>query len=475
MNDEIVSYLEESGGAALRDKFVNGADSGCSTPRSFRPTARPEKVAPLVELDAVLVGQPRVGQSRPGHRASAEADVRAARRVRHRLHAGVPVVVARACWTPATTSCALRCCAPSIATSARLFTPYADRLTSAALIPMATPEEAVAELRYAVQELGFKSVVIAGHAIRKLTDDPTDQAYRLDTFGIDSAYDYDPFWAACVELGVNPVTHSSLQAHRSTRSVVQLRLQPHRRPGREPLRAGQVARDGRRFPALPRAADRFPRGRRRVGGQPAGRPDRSLGQAPRRRDRRRSIPAMLDVDALMGTLDGVRRAAGARSASTTSGPTFTRTPGRPAELDEFAAAGFTSVDEIIDVFSDRMYFGCEADDPLVGWATGTTIKHRTVSASADPRHRHLALGRSGHERGHRRGVRVARRQGASTRPTSAPSRSRTRCRCTRSANKDFFVGTVCEQEAATVKQDSALAGGRVPHRCQSHAPASPAS
>ena len=55
---------------------------------------------------------------------------------------------------------------------ARQFTPYADRLTSAALIPMATPEEAVAELRYAVQDLGFKSVVIAGHAIRKLTDDP---------------------------------------------------------------------------------------------------------------------------------------------------------------------------------------------------------------------------------------------------------------------------------------------------------------
>jgi hypothetical protein len=27
-------------------------------------------------------------------------------------------------------------------------------------------------------------------------------------------------------------------------------------------------------------------------------------------------------------------------------------------------------DEIIDIFSGRIYFGCEADDLLVGWATG---------------------------------------------------------------------------------------------------------
>jgi hypothetical protein len=29
----------------------------------------------------------------------------------------------------------------------------------------------------------------------------------LDTFGIDSELDYDPFWARCVALGVSPTAH----------------------------------------------------------------------------------------------------------------------------------------------------------------------------------------------------------------------------------------------------------------------------
>ena len=31
----------------------------------------------------------------------------------------------------------------------------------------------------------------------------------LDMFGLDSAYDYDPVWAKCVELGIAPTFHSS--------------------------------------------------------------------------------------------------------------------------------------------------------------------------------------------------------------------------------------------------------------------------
>ena len=33
-------------------------------------------------------------------------------------------------------------------------------------------------------------------------------AFWLDTFGIDSAYDYDPVWATCLELKVAPTFHS---------------------------------------------------------------------------------------------------------------------------------------------------------------------------------------------------------------------------------------------------------------------------
>ena len=122
-------------------------------------------------------------------------------------------------------------------------------------------------------------------------------------------------------------------------------------------------------------------------------------------------PAILDVDALMKTIGEYGDAPVHRPAGRASAQTSQRTPGRPANLDEFAAAGFSSVDDIIAIFSDRMFFGCEADDPLVGWATNARIKHRPVKLKPDPRHRHLALGRAGDERGDRRGVRVARRQG----------------------------------------------------------------
>jgi hypothetical protein len=53
--------------------------------------------------------------------------------------------------------------------------------------------------------------VIAGYARRPLGDKPSNgpQPIRADHFGIDSDYDYDPFWKKCVELGIAPVSHSS--------------------------------------------------------------------------------------------------------------------------------------------------------------------------------------------------------------------------------------------------------------------------
>ena len=87
---------------------------------------------------------------------------------------------------------------------------------------MQTPEHAVDELLYAVRELGLKSALFAGHARRPLA--PAVLAgstfpYRLDTYGIDSDYDYDPFWATCVELGVAPVFHSARGSARVNRSI----------------------------------------------------------------------------------------------------------------------------------------------------------------------------------------------------------------------------------------------------------------
>ncbi len=88
---------------------------------------------------------------------------------------------------------------------AEVFGSYADRMTPTALIPMFTPEEAVAELDHAVGTLGLKAVVMTGVVPRRLRADGA--AGWLDTLGHDSDFDYDPVWARCQELGVVPAFH----------------------------------------------------------------------------------------------------------------------------------------------------------------------------------------------------------------------------------------------------------------------------
>jgi hypothetical protein len=47
---------------------------------------------------------------------------------------------------------------------------------------------------------------------------------------------------------------------------------------------------------------------------------------------------------------------------------FGRPAARPAQVDEFAAVGIETEDDLRTRFEPNFYFGCEADDPLVAWA-----------------------------------------------------------------------------------------------------------
>ena len=58
MNDEIVSYLEEAGGAALRDTFLGGGSRMLDTAVFPADRTTPE-IRRRVERHAVLVGQSR--------------------------------------------------------------------------------------------------------------------------------------------------------------------------------------------------------------------------------------------------------------------------------------------------------------------------------------------------------------------------------------------------------------------------------
>jgi len=83
-------------------------------------------------------------------------------------------------------------------------------------------------------------------------------------------------------------------------------------------------------------------------------------------------PSLLDVTAVMELV----RAYGSDDMVANAGRIehyLARRPGRPAELDEFAAAGLSRVEDLVLPFAERSFFGCEADDPLVPLAFGLHI------------------------------------------------------------------------------------------------------
>ncbi|MSP98217.1 MAG: amidohydrolase [Betaproteobacteria bacterium] len=98
------------------------------------------------------------------------------------------------------------------------FRPHRDRLLPVAIVPTQTPQEAVESLRFAVRELGFRAILIGSLIYRPLNatgelqstaaHGATGANYFIDPLGIDSAYDYDPLWRACIELKVAVTAHN---------------------------------------------------------------------------------------------------------------------------------------------------------------------------------------------------------------------------------------------------------------------------
>lgn len=89
-----------------------------------------------------------------------------------------------------------------------------DRLTPAAVIPMHTPEEAIAELDFVTRQLGAKVAMFGGGFPRRIPAaeglDATMGRFAVtyDNLGIDSDYNYDAVWQRCRELAIAPTFHS---------------------------------------------------------------------------------------------------------------------------------------------------------------------------------------------------------------------------------------------------------------------------
>jgi len=253
---------------------------------------------------------------------------------------------------------------------AELFAPFGDRLVPVAVIPMHTPEEAIAELDYAVGTLGFRAVTMAGYVKRYPgdADERLDRgtAFWLDLLGIDAAHDYDPVWQRCTDLGVAPTFHSGSQAlgfRQSISSYIFNHLGNFAAGNEAVCRALFLGGATNRFLRL-----RF--GFMEGGVAWAAQLYLSLFSYWEKRNRvaiRNYDPAAVD----MGLLSELFARHGKGYPDVDLGAALG--VGMSAEdefVDEWAASGVESPDDIRARFAVPFSFGCEADDPLVPLAFG---------------------------------------------------------------------------------------------------------
>ena len=444
-HEEIVSYVEEEGGAALRERFLAGHAQPFGTTSSLR----------------TIAGDRDRWQSMPswwGWPTENTKD-RATSYLPGMLHSrldefGIDVTVLYASMSLSFIDLEDEELAPVVCRAlnrmhARLFEPYRDRIVVGALIPMNTPDGAIETLEHAVG-LGLKTGAISGYvrrpipALERAHGQLDPPVVRYDNYGMDSSFDYDPFWARCCELRFSPISHSSDQYHNVARSPSSYVYNHVGGLGRghealcKSLFLGGVTK---RFPDL------------RIGFLEGGVAwacslySDLIGHFEKRGGR--SIesldPDRLDVDGLMAFFDE-HAGSEVKKESDAVRQYFARPGARPAQVDEFAAAGLARAEDFLDRFVPNFYFGCEADDPLVPWAfadrvnpfgarlramLGSDISHWDVADMTEP----IAESYEAVEQG--RMTAEDYREFAFTNAV----------RLHGGMNPDFFVGTIIEEQA----------------------------
>lgn len=258
---------------------------------------------------------------------------------------------------------------------AEIYSGFEDRMTPAAIIPMHTPQEAIDELEHVVNDLKLKVVVLSSYIRRPIPmvaerwPEASPWAYWIDTFGLDSAYDYDPLWQKCLELKVSPTFHSPSSGWANRASPTNYMFNQIGMFSEashalcKSLFLGGVTRRFRdlRFAFL-------------EGGAGWG---VSLYSDLLGRWSKRNVEAMRKLDPEL--LD---RAAYEEHFRKYGGKLIEN--GRIDRLwedrltynvrldentiDDFAHARIEKLEDIRDLFVPNFFFGCEADDPMSGWA-----------------------------------------------------------------------------------------------------------
>ncbi|MCH8883991.1 MAG: amidohydrolase family protein [SAR324 cluster bacterium] len=266
---------------------------------------------------------------------------------------------------------------------ADLYREHAERMTPVAMIPAYTPDEAIAELEHAVRSNGLKAVAIGGHVRRPIPiverEAPELAAYAqwMDLLALDSAFDYDPLWAKCVELGVAATSHGHVHGfgiNASISSYVYNHIGKFGYAGEAFCKAVVLGGVTRRFPTLQFA---FLEGGvawaaslyAALIGHWEKRNAKELGHID---------PANLDRAELEGLIrrHGGRLIEGREERLREVLDGFSTSHEDPALLDEFAACGIERAEDFQEVFLKNFYFGCEADDPTNVWAFRVPAERR---------------------------------------------------------------------------------------------------
>jgi predicted TIM-barrel fold metal-dependent hydrolase len=281
------------------------------------------------------------------------------------------------------------CCRAYNMMVAEQYADQSDRMTPAAVIPMHMPDMACEELEYAASRglrvalfPAFVRRVIPG--VEQVNPGLAHRFPRLDFFGLDSQHNYDKVWAKCVELGFPVMLHSfaiGFSDRVSPTNYMNNHMGMFAAAQEAACRALFLGGVTRRFPTL-----RF--GFLEGGVSWGSRLVNDLATHWSKRNikslKSSLLPSLIDLDV-------------AEYLCREYGPPFVREnskrvaqsllnlnagPVPPDEQDEFAHCKMESVQDLQHLYSDRFYFGCEADDPLVSIAFKPELHPNAVKLKA---------------------------------------------------------------------------------------------
>lgn len=252
--------------------------------------------------------------------------------------------------------------------AAASYSQYADRMTPAAVIPMHSPDEGIRELEHA-KSLGLKVAMIPSFVRRPVPQIAAEapalakSVIWLDSYAIDSDYDYDPFWAKCEELGFAVAAHSGGMGFDDRKSMNYMYNHMGHFAAAGEVLAKSLLMGGvtRRFPGLRVAlleggvqngvrlyADIFSRWKKRS-------PERLENLNPANVDLSlaRELFEQYADEETRASLDGLE--ATLKVGDGMVGPEY---------RNDFEAMQIERDEDLRDLFIPHFYFGCEADDPL---------------------------------------------------------------------------------------------------------------